>query len=218
MKRLHIDIMKESNLVFPSFLIPVIKSLKLEINDLILLLYFWNYKKATFDLTVINQTIKLSEEEILTSFNNLMQKKIIKLDIVKDDNEKRNEVINLDYFYMLISEKLDTKEKESKKEDLYSIFERDLGKTLSSMDFEYINGWIEKGFSEELILGALKKALFYNASDLRYIDKVLYDWKRKGYKNMDEVNNTNQNKVVESENKEFYDYINSNDYNWLDEE
>ncbi len=210
--------MKESNLVFPSFLIPVIKSLKLEINDLILLLYFWNYKKATFDLTVINQTIKLSEEEILTSFNNLMQKKIIKLDIVKDDNEKRNEVINLDYFYMLISEKLDTKEKESKKEDLYSIFERDLGKTLSSMDFEYINGWIEKGFSEELILGALKKALFYNASDLRYIDKVLYDWKRKGYKNMDEVNNTNQNKVVESENKEFYDYINSNDYNWLDEE
>ena len=113
--------MKESNLVFPSFLIPVIKSLKLEINDLILLLYFWNYKKATFDLTVINQTIKLSEEEILTSFNNLMQKKIIKLDIVKDDNEKRNEVINLDYFYMLISEKLDTKEKESKKEDLYSI-------------------------------------------------------------------------------------------------
>ena len=218
MKRLHIDIMKESNLVFPSFLIPVIKSLKLEINDLILLLYFWNYKKATFDLTVINQTIKLSEEEILTSFNNLMQKKIIKLDIVKDDNEKRNEVINLDYFYMLISEKLDTKEKESKKEDLYSIFERDLGKTLSSMDFEYINGWIEKGFSEELILGALKKALFYNASELRYIDKVLYDWKRKGYKNMDEVNNTNQNKVVESENKEFYDYINSNDYNWLDEE
>ena len=215
---MHIDIMKESNLVFPSFLIPVIKSLKLEINDLILLLYFWNYKKATFDLTVINQTIKLSEEEILTSFNNLMQKKIIKLDIVKDDNEKRNEVINLDYFYMLISEKLDTKEKESKKEDLYSIFERDLGKTLYSMDFEYIKGWIEKGFSEELILGALKKALFYNASDLRYIDKVLYDWKRKGYKTMDEVNNTNQNKVVESENKEFYDYINSNDYNWLDEE
>ena len=147
-----------------------------------------------------------------------MQKKIIKLDIVKDDNEKRNEVINLDYFYMLISEKLNTKEKESTKEDLYSILERDLGKTLSSMDFEYINGWIEKGFSEELILGALKKALFYNASDLRYIDKVLYDWKRKGYKTMDEVNNTNQNKVVESENKEFYDYINSNDYNWLDEE
>ncbi len=215
---MHIDIMKESNLVFPSFLIPVIKSLKLEINDLILLLYFWNYKKATFDLTAINQIIKLSEEEILTSFNNLMQKKIIKLDIVKDDNEKRNEVINLDYFYMLISEKLNTKEKESTKEDLYSILERDLGKTLSSMDFEYINGWIEKGFSEELILGALKKALFYNASDLRYIDKVLYDWKRKGYKTMDEVNNTNQNKVVESENKEFYDYINSNDYNWLDEE
>ncbi len=210
--------MKESNLVFPSFLIPVVKSLKLEINDLILLLYFWNYKKATFDLTVINQTIKLSEEEILTSFNNLMQKKVIKLDIVKDDNEKRNEIISLEYFYVLINEKLERKEKESTKEDIYSIFERDLGKTLSSMDFEYINGWIEKGFSEELILGALKKALFYNASDLRYIDKVLYDWKRKGYKTMDEVNNTNQNKIIESENKEFYDYINSNDYNWLDEE
>ncbi|MCI9279992.1 MAG: DnaD domain protein [Bacilli bacterium] len=215
---MNIDIMKESNLVFPSFLIPVVKSLKLEINDLILLLYFWNYKKATFDLTVINQTIKLSEEEILTSFNNLMQKKVIKLDIVKDDNEKRNEIISLEYFYVLINEKLERKEKESTKEDIYSIFERDLGKTLSSMDFEYINGWIEKGFSEELILGALKKALFYNASDLRYIDKVLYDWKRKGYKTMDEVNNTNQNKIIESENKEFYDYINSNDYNWLDEE
>ena len=49
-------------------------------------------------------------------------------------------------------------------------------------DFEIINAWIESGFSEELIEAALKEAVYNGALTLRYVDKVLYEWNRKGIK------------------------------------
>lgn len=211
-----LDIIKEENLNIPTFLIPIIKKLDLELNDCLLLIYFWNHKNTTFDPLKIKKVIKLKEEEILVSFNNLISKNLIKLDMVKDEFNKLNDVVNLEYLYMLISDNFKNAENKQKKEDIYTIFEREMGITLSSNNFEYINNWLEKNFSEELIIGALKQSLLYNAKDFRYIDKVLSDWKMKGYKTMEDVNNINNVKIVE--NNELYKRINEIDYNWIDEE
>ncbi len=59
---------------------------------------------------------------------------------------------------------------------------KEFGRTLSNTDFEIINAWIESGFSEELIEAALKEAVYNGALTLRYVDKVLYEWNRKGIK------------------------------------
>ena len=65
----------------------------------------------------------------------------------------------------------DEKEEEIKKEDIYTIFEKEFGRTLSSMDYEIINAWIDNGFSEELVIAALKEAVYNGVPNLRYIDK-----------------------------------------------
>ena len=60
------------------------------------------------------------------------------------------------------------------------------------MDYEKINDWFARGFSEDLISAALNEALASGVSSLRYIDKILYDWERKGVKNPEDIKRYHQ--------------------------
>ena len=161
----------------------------LSLNEFLLLLYFDNSFDLVFDIKVIAKTLNMSEEKVLEAYSSLMQKKLIKVKAEKDGYGKVIEKVSLDNFYNEI--KNDTKiiEIENTKEDIFSIFEKNFGRTLSQMEYEIINAWIDKGFSEELIIEALKEAVYNGVANLRYIDKVLYEWNRKGYKTISDVNN-----------------------------
>ena len=67
------------------------------------------------------------------------------------------------------------------------------------MDYEVINAWIDKGFSEELIVAALNETVLSGVNSLRYVDKILYDWQRKGIKKVDDI----QKKVSEDKSSLF---------------
>ena len=207
--------MKEKTITFPAFLVPIAKKNKLSLEDFILLSYFWDCKEEIFDVSLIEKITKLTESELLTSFNNLISKKIITLDTKKDGNGKIVERINLEKVYLEINETYQNLEKKQEQNNIYEIFENEFGRTFSSIEYEIIKAWIEeKGFSEELILGALKEAVWSGVNNLRYIDTILHDWARKGYKTMEEVRTHNNFKRKERENapKELFDY------NWLDDD
>ena len=156
--------------------------LNLSLNEFLLLLYFDNSYDSVFDIALLSKTLNMSEEQILQAYGSLMAKKLIKVVAIKDGYGKVIEKVSLDNFYNEIKTEYKTKEEETKKEDIYSIFEKEFGRTLSSMDYEIINAWIDNGFSEELVIAALKEAVYNGVPNLRYIDKVLYEWNRKGIK------------------------------------
>ncbi len=209
---MNITLMKEKILVFPMYLASIGKKYDLRLEDFLLLVYFWNDKEEAFDVLEIAKDLKLNENEVLLSFNRLLEKKLIKLDTLKDSAGKRTEVVNLESLYCILDENFKSEEKEEEQNDVYTVFETEFGRPISSMEYEIIRAWFEKGFSEELILGALKEAVFNGANNLRYIDKILYEWQRKGYKTMKEVNNHKFSRnTKEDARKELFDY------NWLDE-
>mgnify|MGYP004505329317 FL=1 len=156
--------------------------LNLSLNEFLLLLYFDNSYDSIFDIVLLSKTLNMSEEQILQAYGSLMAKKLIKVVAIKDGYGKVIEKVSLDNFYNEIKTEYKTKEEEIKKEDIYTIFEKEFGRTLSSMDYEIINAWIDNGFSEELVIAALKEAVYNGVPNLRYIDKVLYEWNRKGIK------------------------------------
>ncbi len=161
----------------------------LSLNEFLLLLYFDNSFDLVFDIKVIAKTLNMSEDKVLDAYSSLMQKKLIKVKAEKDGYGKVIEKVSLDNFYNEIKNDTKTIEIENTKEDIFSIFEKNFGRTLSQMEYEIINAWIDKGFSEELIIEALKEAVYNGVANLRYIDKVLYEWNRKGYKTISDVNN-----------------------------
>ena len=156
--------------------------LNLSLNEFLLLLYFDNSYDQIFDISVLSKTLNMSEEQILTAYGSLISKKLIKVSAEKDGYGKVIEKVSLDNFYNEIKIEYHKKDDENKKEDIYQIFEKEFGRTLSSMDYEIINAWIDNGFSEELVIAALKEAVYNGVPNLRYIDKVLYEWNRKGIK------------------------------------
>ena len=126
---------------------------------------------------------------------------------MKKINNIRSEVINLDSLYEKIAFAL-TQVEEKNDSNLYGVFETEFGRTLSPMEFEIINGWVDNGYTEELIKLALKEATYNGVSNLRYIDKIIYEWSKKGIKTKEDVENNRKqfkNKNI-TQNKELFDY------------
>jgi len=63
--------------------------------------------------------------------------------------------------------------------NLFSIFEKEFARPLTPMELEMISGWLDQdSYSEELILAALKEAVFAGKVHFRYIDRILLEWQR----------------------------------------
>ena len=170
-------------LVAESIFIKEALKLNLSLNEFLLLLYFDNSYDVVFDMKVIAKTLNMKEEDVINAYGSLMAKKIINVKAEKDGFGKIRESVSLENFYSEIRSDYKSREKENTKTDIYEIFEKEFGRTLSNTDYEIINAWIESGFNEELIEAALKEAVYNGALTLRYVDKVLYEWNRKGIKN-----------------------------------
>ena len=134
----------------------------------------------------------------------------------KDDKGKRAEYISLDLMYKKIINIIIGKKEESSSSvfdngDIFATFEKEFGRTISSMECQIIKGWIDDNFSHELIMEALKEAVYNGATSLKYIETILYSWRKKGYKTKKEVIDAKA-KYHESKKEEkdifYYDWLN----------
>lgn len=189
-------------------------NLKLDLGEFLLLLYFENADDLTFDVDVISKKLKMPKENILEAFNSLLSKKIINLESVKNEAGKRYDKVSLDGFYKQVEVDNKKETKENAKNDIFSKFEAEFRRPLTGMEFELIKAWIEKLYSEELILKALEEAVYNGATSIRYIDTILYEWHKKGFKTKEDVDNYYKNRY---ENKKLEE-TNLLEWNWLDDD
>ena len=86
----------------------------------------------------------------------------------------------------------------------------------SPIEYEIIKAWLDSGANEDLIKEAFKEATYNGVSNLRYIDKIIYEWGKKGFKTMDDVNNyLESNRKDKKSNKLRKEEENILDYDWL---
>ena len=182
--------------VINSNIIKCIKSLDISLDEFLLILYFINIS-CELNTEDIKDKLGFDEDTVFNTFNSLINKKYIEMD-VKNNNSVIIEMIKLDPFYdrLALNKKTD-----DNTTDIYSLFEQELGRTLSSFEYEIINKWIEKGISEDTIKRALKEAILNGVTNFKYIDKIIYDWSK---------NNVKQIKKKETLEDLF-------DYDWLDD-
>lgn len=63
--------------------------------------------------------------------------------------------------------------------DLYSLFEKEFARPLTPLELETITKWLDEDrFPEELIVLALKEAVFSGKVHFNYIDRILLEWNR----------------------------------------
>lgn len=205
------NIIKNKDYIIRPFLFKIIKENNLDINEILLLIYLTNQEHPELDLKLINKITTMSNEEIINSFNTLSEKGLISTNIIKD-GDRIDEEISLDGIYKLAATNINKKIVKSQEKNIFELFESEFARPLTPMEFELINAWIESGINEDLIKEALKEAIYNGVNNFRYIDKILYEWGKKGYKNIDDVNKNKMKKEERNDKK-----VSFFEYNWLDE-
>ena len=187
---------------------------KINITDrqLIILIYLINQSINLYNPKQISIDLNIDFNTVIEEINSLCENGIIKIEM-KRINKVLNETINLDLLYEKIAFTLN--EVEDKEDtNIYDIFEKEFGRTLSPVEYEIIGNWRNGETSDELILLALKEAVYNGVNSLRYIDKIIFEWNKKGIKTKEDVENNNRQfkRKTEEQKKELFDY------DWLNNE
>ena len=215
-----INIIKDGNLVIPMYLLKNYKELKIELDEFIFLMYLYNLgDKFLFDPNKFSNDLGIDIKDVMNYTSILTDKKLIRVEVLKNEKDVMEDVVILDdFFQKLALLTIDNVNSEDNSDsNIYGLIEKEFGRTLSSIEYEIIKAWLNDNISEELIKEALKEAVFNGVSNLRYIDKILYEWNKKGIKNVSDVENMRKKR-----NKKDTDDIEIDteifDWNWLDEE
>ena len=209
MNKLLKDALKvNGNIIIPEYLLKYRSELNLEMDEFILLVYLINQKDlVAFDVNDLSSKLYIESNRVLELISSLNEKNYISIEMKKTSGVIE-EFISTELFFNKIESMIISTKDEVSSNDIYSIFESEFGRTLSPTETEIISNWIESDISEELIKEALKEAILSGVHNMRYIDKILFEWTKKGYK---EASDIKRKPEKEEKIEEIYDY------DWLNE-
>lgn len=208
-----VNLLKNKNYVVPEYLLKNYVNLGLNSNLLIIIIYLINLDMPIIcDYVKISEDLNISRNEILSSINELKEKVFIEIELKKNSSSKLEEYINLEPLYNKLFLFMIDKEEAKEDSNIYSTFEKELGRSLSPIEYELIGGWLDMNYKEEIILAALKEAVFNGVNNFRYIDRILFEWNKKG---IDSIEKVEKNKKEFKKQKE--EDIEVPDYDWLND-
>ncbi|CEG22628.1 DNA replication protein DnaD [Planococcus massiliensis] len=142
----------------------------------------------------IGSRMMTSQNHVTTMIQKLMQQGYL---AIEQDNDKEliTEHISLQPLWERLLDCV-YKEKQEEKElsqkalegEVFQLFEQEFGRFLSPMEIETISMWMDQdGHSPAIIRMALKEAVISQKISLRYVDRILFEWKKKNIKTSMEV-------------------------------
>ena len=204
------NLIKEGNIVIPLYIFKLYKKFNLTLDEFIILMYLYNKDGVVFDPEKISDDLNLDIMEVMGYVSVLTDKGVINLEVNKNEKGKLEEKINLNSFFEKLSLSLinEFNEEEPVTKNIYSISEQEFNRKLSPLECEVVKEWQDSNYSDELIKEAIKEASINGVSNLRYIDKILFEWDKQGIKVPSDIK---KNKEIEKE-VEIYTC------NWLDDD
>lgn len=199
------ELLKNKIYQIPQILLFNYKKMGLTELELIILIYLWNDLDNIYNPKKISNDLGIEIKSVLEAINNLSEKGILKLSIMKINNV-RNEIINLDLLYEKLAFIIMKKENTGVETSLFETYEKELGRGLTPTEYEIINSWLDSEYSEELILLALKEAVYNGVTNFRYIDRIIFEWHKKGIRTKDDVEKNRKEYKKSKENKDLFDY------------
>ena len=212
-----VSLLESKNIIIPLLFFREYKKLNINLEEFIFLMYLKDKGNTfTFDPKSMSEELGLSIKNILILISSLTDKKLLMIDTYKNDKGIGEEKVDMSLFYENIASIISDKViKDNEKEldiNIFSTIEKEFGRTLNSSEIEFIKAW-SSSFDSGVIIEAVKEAVLNGVSSIRYIDKILYDWDKKGIKTSDDVKHYINNKDIKT--KEPVEVF---DYDWFDDE
>lgn len=218
-----IEIFKQGNIVIPLFLLQHYKEFKLKLDEFIFLMYLYNLgDNFVFDPGKFASEINMSLAEVMNYIDILTNKHFIRVESKKNEKGVMEEFVVMDDFYnklsMITIDEVN-KVEEEKDYSIFEVIEKEFGRTISPMEFEIIKAWVDGGIHQDVIKEAVKEATFNGVSNLRYIDKIIYEWGKLGIKTASDVeeNRKKRNAINKEQTPDDVD-MEVIEWNWFDDD
>ncbi|MHA6259665.1 DnaD domain-containing protein [Sporosarcina sp. CAU 1771] len=147
--------------------------------------------------TDFSKRMNMTENEVSMVLQRLMQFGFLQITQSKDDVGVLHEKFTLQSLWarlidqiLSVSEEKEEVNQKMAEGEIFQLFEQEFGRFLSPMESESISMWLDDdGHSVEIIRAALKEAVIAEKLSLRYIDRILFEWKKKNIKTLTQVEN-----------------------------
>ncbi|WP_342778069.1 DnaD domain-containing protein [Terrilactibacillus laevilacticus] len=180
------EMILNGNIMIPTLLLETYKSMGLNEKSCMLLIQLHSFiiKGICFpSLEDLSHKMTLTRTECAQLLRQLIQQGYLAIE-QNNDHHLYSESYSLDPLWeKMVSEycKMETESNQQEEESLYTIFENEFGRPLSPIECETLTLWLEEDrHSIQLIKGALREAVISGKLNFRYIDRILFDWKKKG--------------------------------------
>ncbi|ANZ58192.1 hypothetical protein BGL34_01290 [Fructilactobacillus lindneri] len=177
------------------FLLTNFPKLGIDSAELIIILelnYFRTQGDSFPNAQKLSTVTGLTESEVYEILHQLVAKKLISIKTSNTTNKdeysleplinKMNQLMDnketIPNYKMDVSKTKNNNEKNAKKET-FDMISSEFGRMLSPLELETINAWFdEDNYSPKLVNLALKEAVLNQVYNLKYMDRILINWKK----------------------------------------
>jgi DNA replication protein len=189
---------KSKNITIPSALLTQYKQMNLTESELVLILHVYSFIENGNDFPTpseLSDRMTISSVDCMTILRKLIQKGYIEIMDHFTEQGIRYEKYSLDplwekvidQFLSQVNEKEEGKMQESET-DLYTCFEQEFGRPLSPYECESLAMWMDDDQHDPVIIkAALREAVISGKLNFRYIDRILFEWKKNGIKTIEQA-------------------------------
>ncbi|MGD6831561.1 DnaD domain protein [Sutcliffiella halmapala] len=234
-KEQFIEFLEEGNLSIPNYLLNNYVKLGLNEKEFLLILHVHSFVESgkIFPTPMeIADKMTIDPTECMEILRHLLQKGYLAISDEMDEYSIKYERYSLQPLWEKMIQFMIEKNKQatiqSNKDDeinLYTIFEQEFGRPLSPFECETLGMWMDQDHHDtSIIKAALREAVISGKLNFRYIDRILFEWKKNGIKTLNQANeygkkfrrsnipSKQQNQVpINKPNKNTVPF-----YNWLD--
>ncbi|MED1205028.1 DnaD domain-containing protein [Heyndrickxia acidicola] len=203
-KEIMMTWIEEGTIQVPQLLMSKYKQIGLDETELVLLLHVHSFmEKGVFFPTPeqLAERMTVSGNTCVSILKKLVQNQFIGIDEGVQQDSIGFEKYTLKPLWLKLVDELiyESKQDELEKSltqesNLYTTFEQEFGRPLSPLECETLSMWLDQDqHDSSIIKAALKEAVISGKLNFRYIDRILFEWKKNGIKTLDQARNYGEN-------------------------
>jgi DNA replication protein len=194
-------------------------------------LYSFQQQGQTFPTPYqLSEIMSINEHRCMEVIRQLLKKGLLEIVEQSDERNLRSEAYSLAPLWSKLANSMNNQVIEKEEEivsiveqtenSIFTVFEKEFGRLLSPFECETLTMWMDQDeHDEKLIKAALKEAVISGKLNFRYIDRILFEWKKNGIKQVDQAMNYSKHfrKKDQQSNQTETKYTGSIPfYNWLE--
>lgn len=187
------ELIKNKSINIPIYVLRMYREFNLNVDEIVLLFFLYDKDSEVFNPKLIADSLNLDLLKVMDLVSKIADKGLINVVTKENEAKIKEEVLDLSPLFNKITMNVIKELNEKSKEDIniYNTIEKEFNRKLSPMECEMVDDWMKNNYNVDLICEAIREATLNGVSSLRYIDKILYEWNRKGYKNKDDIKKKN---------------------------